>query len=78
MDAETGQREDRGDILQADLAMYVTDDNERFQQEITDWDKEQRRRASNVGPGGDGTSRWMPGQCLLRMCQSFWRGVGGR
>ncbi len=51
-DNETGQQESN-DALPADLETYVNEDNTRFDEEIEEWDTEQKRKAlQKVTPTG--------------------------
>ena len=52
IDQETGQKLE-SDRLPQDLETYVHDDNVRFQEEIEEWDTEQKRKALQKATGSD-------------------------
>ena len=52
IDHETGQKLE-SDRLPADLEAYVHSDNVRYQEEIEEWDTEQKRKALQKATGSD-------------------------
>ena len=52
IDHETGQKLE-SDRLPADLEEYVHHDNVRYQEEIEEWDTEQKRKALQKATGSD-------------------------